>query len=60
MVESGWLKMKITELWRKYKVLILPQGLNPVGNSRVVFINDDHLNTVQKEFLKRIEIDSTN
>lgn len=60
MVESGWLKMKITELWRKYKVLILPQGLNPVGNSRVVFINDDHLNTVQKEFLKRIEIYSTN
>ena len=55
MINSGQLKKNILEMWLKHKVMILPQGLNPVGNSRVLFINDDQDNRVQTEFLKRIE-----
>ena len=42
----------IVSLWSKHRVLVLPQGLNPNGSSRVLFINDNMQNHVRQKFLE--------
>jgi hypothetical protein len=36
------------------RVLVLPQGLNPFGESRLAFVNDDDEASVQRHFLERV------
>lgn len=55
MINNGQLKNIIVEMWLKNKILVLPQGLNPIGNSRVLFINDNQQNDGQAKFLEKIE-----
>lgn len=38
----------------KYGTLVLPQGLNPFGNTRVAFVNDDHDRSARSAFLRRV------
>lgn len=52
LISSGQLTDIIFGLWSKHRVLVLPQGLNPAGNSRVLFINDTIQNSVQQKFLE--------
>lgn len=54
MIVSGRLEHTIFRIWEEHNVLILPQGLNPAGNSRVLFINDNSQNRVQQKFLKAL------
>ncbi len=54
MILSGRLKHTIFRIWKEHNVLILPQGLNPAGNSRILFINDNSQNRAQQKFLKAI------
>jgi hypothetical protein len=56
-VADGALKQIIGDIRRKNHVLILPQGLNPFGNSRFIFINDDKKGSAQKRFLQMITSD---
>jgi hypothetical protein len=51
LIRNGQLIKIIVGLWSVHRVLILPQGLNPDGNSRVLFVNDNHQNQVQEKFL---------
>ena len=53
-IRSGTLRSLIEALWRERRVLVLPQGLNPFGASRVVFVNDDVDGTAQRVFAERI------
>lgn len=52
---DGRIKELAIDLQKKFGVLILPQGINPFGNSRFIFINDDPNATAQKEFLQRLK-----
>lgn len=52
-ISDGTLKRLIAELLRKYGVYVLPQGINPFGASRFIFVNDT-TETVQKEFLESL------
>lgn len=54
LVVSGQLEHTIFSIWKEHNVLILPQGIHPAGNSRVLFINDDFQNRAQQEFLNAI------
>jgi ATP-grasp domain-containing protein len=53
-VKNGKLKEVINRMWQQYKVLCLPQGLNPYGVTRMIFINDNYYGSVQKEFIKTL------
>ncbi|TFD53974.1 ATP-grasp domain-containing protein [Cryobacterium frigoriphilum] len=46
----------IDDLWRDFGVLVLPQGLNPFGTSRCVFVNDDDSTTAQQHFLAALDV----
>ncbi|MEO6529414.1 MAG: hypothetical protein ABIN10_01045 [Specibacter sp.] len=39
----------------RFGTLVLPQGLNPWGNSRVVFVNDDQARSARAAFARRLE-----
>jgi hypothetical protein len=39
-LQSGMLFQIVQDLYRNFNVVILPQGINPFGNSCVIFIND--------------------
>jgi hypothetical protein len=54
-IRNGTLRRLIETMWKKFHVLVLPQGLNPFGGSRIVFINDDCHATAQRTFIQRIE-----
>jgi hypothetical protein len=54
LIGSGKLRNIILEVWQRCQVLILPQGLNPIGKSRFLFINDDCDKTGQVLFIKLI------
>lgn len=53
-IESGKIKSLIEDLWKYHRVIVLPQGLNPFGSSRFIFINDTGANPVQRKFLREI------
>lgn len=44
----------IERIWQEQKVLVLPQGLNPFGKSRLIFVNDDPEGTAQQLFIREI------
>lgn len=48
--QNGRLQNLIKTIWEERRVLVLPQGLNPFGNSRVLFINDDSEGSTQEFF----------
>ena len=52
-VRSGKLRDVTHETWRESGVLALPQGINPFGDSRLVFVND-YDETAQRIFVERI------
>ncbi len=54
-VRNGKLKKLIETFWQDEKVLVLPQGLDPFGTSRLIFINDNLEAEAQKRFLRKIE-----
>ncbi|CAA6802729.1 MAG: Unknown protein [uncultured Sulfurovum sp.] len=56
IVSNGILYNKIEKIWKEYGVICLPQGLNPFGTSRMIFINDNLKKTAQKEFIKNIQM----
>lgn len=56
IVSNGILYNKTEQIWKQHKVICLPQGLNPFGTSRMVFINDNLNRTAQKEFMKNIQM----
>jgi predicted ATP-grasp superfamily ATP-dependent carboligase len=53
-IHSGKLQRLIQQIRDRCGVLILPQGLNPFGNSRFIFVNDDHSGTAQQLFIQGI------
>lgn len=53
-MRNGRLRRLIEVMWKERGVLALPQGLNPFGGSRFVFINDDYDGTAQKTFIQRL------
>jgi phosphoribosylamine-glycine ligase len=52
-ISDGTLKRLIDAMYRKYGVYVLPQGINPFGASRFIFVNDT-TEKVQKEFLESL------
>lgn len=54
LVESGRIVEMIRQLEASSQVKILPQGINPFGYSRVLFINDNDAMQVQREFIEQI------
>lgn len=54
LIKNGSLSRLIKYIYKEFKVLVLPQGLNPFGNSRFIFINDDQPGTAQNRFINRI------
>ena len=50
-IRNGKLYKLIADTWTEKQVLILPQGLNPFGKSRLLFINDNENGEAQKSFL---------
>jgi hypothetical protein len=40
IIESGKLPETVQKIYRGFKTVILPQGINPFGNSSVLFVND--------------------
>ena len=54
-ISNGTLQQIIEYVWKENNVLALPQGLNPFGNSRLIFINDDEVSTAQKAFIQRLK-----
>lgn len=54
-IRSGTLRRLIEVIWKERGVLVLPQGLDPFGGSRVVFINDDCDGIAQQTFIARIQ-----
>lgn len=54
MIESGWIVRPVRELEASRQVKILPQGINPFGYSRVLFINDNDEMQVQREFINQL------
>ena len=55
-IENGTLHGLINVIWKEFGALVLPQGLNPFGSSRCVFINDNSLGTAQQTFIQQITI----
>jgi hypothetical protein len=53
-IENGTLRRLIENIWKDYGALVLPQGLNPFGSSRFVFVNDDREGTAQQAFIRQI------
>ncbi len=53
-VIGGKLEQVIHKIYKESKVLILPQGLNPFGGSRFIFINDNEEGSWQQEFIRTI------
>lgn len=53
-IKNGMLTYLIENMWKELGVLILPQGLNPFGNSRFIFVNDDQNGSAQQEFINRL------
>lgn len=51
LMRDGRLRALIDTVRREHGVTVLPQGLNPFGSSRVVFINDDRCGSGQKTFV---------
>jgi hypothetical protein len=54
MIRSGKFWNLVQSIWNDHGVMCLPQGINPYGASRIVFINDDSGSTSQKLFLESI------
>ncbi|KFF60503.1 hypothetical protein JF66_03875 [Cryobacterium sp. MLB-32] len=54
-LHDGRLRALIDRLQTDYGVLALPQGLNPFGPCRFVFVNDTTSGTAQQVFLRQIE-----
>jgi hypothetical protein len=54
MIRNGKFWDLVLDIWNDHRVMCLPQGINPFGSSRMVFINDDSGSTYQKLFLKSI------
>ncbi|WP_157373465.1 hypothetical protein [Algoriphagus terrigena] len=46
----------IQKIQRDTEVLILPQGINPTGKSRVLFVNDDEDSKTQCRFLDELDV----
>ena len=55
LIESGELARSVFRTWEEDGVLVLPQGLNPFGDSRLVFVNDDEDASAQRRFLGQLE-----
>lgn len=55
-IYDGRLQGLIETFWKERRVLILPQGLNPFGGSRLLFINDDSHGAAQRAFLAEIGV----
>jgi hypothetical protein len=53
-LSSGKLQQLIKQTWEESRMMVLPQGLNPFGNSRLLFINDNKKGTGQQMFIKKI------
>ena len=53
-IRNGTLRRLIDATWEERGALVLPQGLNPFGDSRIVFINDDDDGTAQRLFIQGI------
>src|SRR4029453_4569348 len=41
LIESGDFARLVERTMDEHRVLVLPQGLNPFGDSRLAFVNDD-------------------
>lgn len=54
LVQSGRLRTLIEQIWKEFRTLILPQGINPFGSSRIVVINDDESGAAQRQFLATV------
>lgn len=54
LIKNGTLYRLIKYIYKEFEVLVLPQGLNPFGNSRFIFMNDDQPGTAQNTFINQI------
>jgi hypothetical protein len=54
LIESGAFARMAERTMDERRVLVLPQGLNPFGESRLAFVNDDDEASVQRHFLERV------
>ena len=54
LIKEGTLFHVINSYWKTHNVLILPQGINPFGNSRFLFINDDQDKVIQQQFIEEL------
>lgn len=54
MIRNGGFWKLVQSIWNDHRVMCLPQGINPYGPSRMVFINDYSNSSSQKLFLKSI------
>lgn len=55
-MEDDTLTDAIHAIWRENGVLCLPQGLNPFGTTRMIFVNDDLQRTAQNSFIKMLQL----
>jgi predicted ATP-grasp superfamily ATP-dependent carboligase len=56
LIESGDFARLVERTMDERRVLVLPQGLNPFGDSRLAFVNDDEKASSQRHFLERLEL----
>lgn len=54
-LQDGRLRTLIALVEAEFGVLALPQGLNPFGPCRFVFVNDDPSGTAQQFFLRQVD-----
>jgi hypothetical protein len=59
LIESGAFARLVERTMDERRVLVLPQGLNPFGESRLAFVNDDEETSVQRHILERLELISS-
>jgi len=55
MIINGEFWKLVQYFWEYHKVICLPQGINPYGPSRMIFINDDSGSSSQKRFLRCLQ-----
>lgn len=53
-VAAGRVENAVERIRAQYGTLVLPQGLNPFGNTRVAFVNDDRARSARSAFTRLV------
>lgn len=53
-IASGRVDSAVDLIRARYATLVLPQGLNPFGDSRVAFVNDDRIRSARSAFMRLV------